>query len=88
MLDMREYAQRVVDLTVGHTKEDITEERDWPLRLSLERALEIIGEAGKSSTEGCSSSVPADPLGGDHRMRNLIHGSTPSTSCNSGMRLP
>jgi hypothetical protein len=33
-----------VDLTAGHTKEDITEERDWPLCLSLERALEIMGE--------------------------------------------
>ena len=28
MLDMREYAQRVADLTAGHTKEDIAEERD------------------------------------------------------------
>jgi hypothetical protein len=47
---MREYAQRVVDLTAGHTKEDITEERDCLLRLSLERALEIIGEAGGGAT--------------------------------------
>jgi hypothetical protein len=50
MLDMREYAQRVMDLTAGHTKEDSTEERDWPLRLSLERAIEIIGEAGGGAT--------------------------------------
>ena len=75
MLDMREYAQRVADLTAGHTKEDITEERDWPLRLSLERALEIIGEAANRVPRDVQAQFPQIPWAAIIGMRNiLIHG--------------
>ncbi|MGQ0591835.1 MAG: HepT-like ribonuclease domain-containing protein [Gammaproteobacteria bacterium] len=72
MLDMRDYAQRVVDLTAGHTKEDITEERDWPLRLSLERALEIIGEAANRVPRDVQAQFPQIPWAAIIGMRNIL----------------
>ncbi|MBI4025836.1 MAG: DUF86 domain-containing protein [Verrucomicrobia bacterium] len=45
MLDMREHARRVVELTAGRTEEALRSGGDWRLQASLERTLEIIGEA-------------------------------------------
>lgn len=89
MLDMREYAQRIVDLTAGHTKEDITEEWDWPLRLSLERALEIIGEAANRVPRDVQAQLPQIPWAAIIAMRNiLIHGYDTIDLLQLGMRLP
>ena len=47
MLDMREYAQRAVELTAGHTKEDITEERDWAAPLESGTGPRDLRRSGK-----------------------------------------
>ena len=45
LLDMHDYALRVVTLTQGHSELSITRDNNWQLQASLERCLELIGEA-------------------------------------------
>ncbi len=75
MLDMREYAQRVVELTTGQKPERFGPGGDWRLQASLERMLELIGEAANRVPKEVQARFPEIPRAAIVGMRNvLIHG--------------
>ena len=75
LLDMREYAHRVVALTQGHTADALTRENNWQLQASLERYLELIGEAANRIPANFQKTHPEIPWAAIIGMRNLlIHG--------------
>ncbi len=72
MLDMREYAQRVIELTAGQTPETFGPGGDWRLRASLERMLELIGEAANRVPKETQARFPEIPWAALIGMRNIL----------------
>ncbi len=75
MLDMREYARRVVELTADHTEQALGPGGDWRFQASLERLLEVIGEAANRIPKEVQVQFPQIPWAPIIGMRNiLVHG--------------
>ena len=75
LLDMHDYALRVVTLTQGQSEHSITRDNNWQLQASLERCLELIGEAANRIAPDFQKDHPEIPWAGIIGMRNLlIHG--------------
>jgi uncharacterized protein with HEPN domain len=75
LLDMHDYALRVVTLTQGQSEHSITRDNNWQLQASLERCLELIGEAANRIAPDFQKAHPKIPWAGIIGMRNLlIHG--------------
>jgi uncharacterized protein with HEPN domain len=75
LLDMHDYALRVVTLTQGQSEHSITRDNNWQLQASLERCLELIGEAANRIAPDFQKTHPEIPWAGIIGMRNLlIHG--------------
>ena len=75
LLDMHVYALRVVTLTQGQSEHSITRDNNWQLQASLERCLELIGEAANRIAPDFQKDHPEIPWAGIIGMRNLlIHG--------------
>jgi len=75
MLDMREYARRVVELTTAQKPGSFGPGGDWRCQASLERELELIGEAANRVPKEVQARFPEIPWAAIIGMRNiLIHG--------------
>jgi len=72
MLDMREYARRVVELTAGQTEQVLGPDGDWRFQASLERLLEVIGEAANRVPKEVQSQFPQIPWAPIIGMRNIL----------------
>jgi hypothetical protein len=73
MLDMREYAQRVVELTTGQKPERFGPGGDWRLQASLERMLELIGEAPQPRSQRSPGAFSRDSPGRHCRYAKRSH---------------
>jgi uncharacterized protein with HEPN domain len=61
MLDMREYARRVVELTAGQTEQALAPGGDWRIQANLDRLLEVIGEAANRVPKEIHAQFPQMP---------------------------
>lgn len=68
--DMLRYARKVQSLTHGATFEDY--QRDETLRLAVERAIEIVGEASRGITDGLKAAHPGVPWKPIAAQRHII----------------
>src|SRR5436189_4854427 len=57
--EMLDAARKVVELTTGMTFEQYLEE--WSKRWSIERAIEIVGEAARQVSRDCQDAHPEIP---------------------------
>ncbi len=72
MLDMREAARRVVELTAGQAEAALGPGGDWRFQTSLERLLEIIGEAANRVPRDVQAQFPQIPWSAIIGMRNIL----------------
>lgn len=72
MLDMREFARRVVELTAGQTEQALRPGGDWRFQASLERLLETIGEAANRVPKDVQAQFPNIPWAAIIGMRNIL----------------
>lgn len=72
MLDMREAARRVAELTAGRTEDTLGPGGDWRFQSSLERLLEIIGEAANRVPKDVQAQFPQIPWSAIIGMRNIL----------------
>ena len=72
MLDMREAARRVAELTAGRTEAALGPGGDWRFQASLERLLEIIGEAANRVPKDVQAQFPQIPWSAIIGMRNIL----------------
>lgn len=68
--DMLRYARKVQTLTHGATFEDY--QRDEKLRLAVERAIEIVGEASRGITDEYKAAHPGVPWKPIAAQRHII----------------
>jgi len=71
-LDMHEAARRVVELAAGQTEGALGPSGDWRLQTSLERLLEIIGEAANRVPKDVQAKFPQIPWSAIIGMRNIL----------------
>lgn len=69
---MREAAQRVAELTAGQTEAALGPGGDWRFQASLERLLEIIGEAANRVPKDVQTQFPQIPWPAIIGMRNIL----------------
>jgi uncharacterized protein with HEPN domain len=72
MLDMREAARRVVELTADQTEGALGPSGDWRFQASLERLLEVIGEAANRIPKDVQAQFPQIPWSAIIGMRNIL----------------
>ena len=72
MLEMREYAQRGLELTAGQNPRVLGPGGDWRWQASLERMLELIGEAANRVPKDVQARFPGIPWAALVGMRNIL----------------